>query len=185
MLAQHGFTIVTVTKGAGTAGPDFTFSALAADTPRSRLTVISCDDPSDTALAMTRAIGSFATCGGSAASSNRAIRKAWNLLDEMTASPALIATLELPPRCTSHYHHRVRAEKLAYLDSDALPSNVQVSLNLRWPHLCEMLIEIYKMLCSRNPVARKSWSAYPIDGPVDRDDALGFGRAGASARPHL
>lgn len=156
VLAEHGFTIVTVTKGAGTAEPDFTFSALAAATPAtSRLTIISCGDPLDTALAIDRAYrllrDMWRLCGND---QPRQLRKAWNLLDEMTASPAEIMTLETvrlnDPRLTTL---GFALKQLTYLDSGALPGQVQTSLNLRWPHLCEMLSEIYEMLCSRNPVA--------------------------------
>jgi hypothetical protein len=170
VLAEHGFTIVTVTKGAGTAEPDFTFSALGAATPAtSRLTVISCDDPSAAALAIDQAYrmlrDMWRICGNQ---QPMQLRRAWNLLDEMTASPAFIMTLETVRRDAPGITTITFAlNKLTYLDCTALPAHVQASLNLRWPHLCEMLSDIYKMLCSRNPVAEKVVERISdADGPL-------------------
>lgn len=158
LLQALDFTLVTVTKAKGLAEPDFTFSALAGATPtRTAFGVTSCAEPIETALAVDRAYRTlrdmWKICGDA---QPRQLRRAWNLLDEMTTSPASIATLETirrdaPGVTTIGFG----LGKLPYLDCSALPSQLQTALNLRWPHLCEALKEIYEMLRSRNPIAER------------------------------
>ncbi|MGH7736654.1 MAG: hypothetical protein ACREMP_02110 [Candidatus Tyrphobacter sp.] len=157
LLESLGFMIVTMTKGSGSADPDFTFSALAAATPdRTEFRVTSCGDPIETALAIDRAYRMlremWKICGSNA--QPRQLRRAWNLLDEMTAAPAAIRTLETvrldaPGVTTIGFG----LKKLARLDCDSLPTPVQGALNIRWPHMHELLLYIYKLLLARNPVA--------------------------------
>lgn len=160
LLASLGFTIVTVVKGAGMVEPDFTFSALAAATPaKSRFGVISCDEPAatGTALAIDRAYRMLREMWRiSGTQLPRQLRRAWNLLDEMVAAPCSITSLEAVRRdATGVTTIGFALEKLAFLDCDGLPGHVQSSLRLRWPHLCEMLGEVYEMLRAHNPVADK------------------------------
>ena len=126
LLESQGFAISTVTKGAGTADPDFTFEALSKATPaRTVFEVILCDDPIETAVAIDRAYlmlrQMWRLCGNLQQPSQ--LRRAWNILDEMAAAPSAISTLEAvrrdAPRVTTL---GFAIEKLAYLDCSGLPS---------------------------------------------------------------
>jgi hypothetical protein len=158
LLESLGYTILTMTKGSGSANPDFTFSALAAATPtRTEFRVTSCSAPIATALAIDRAYRMlremWKICGGN--EQPRQLRRAWNLLDEITAAPAAIKTLEAIRRDAPGVTTTIRfgLEKLERLDCDSLPQEIRIAVNMRWPHLHELLVHIYELLYAHNPIA--------------------------------
>jgi hypothetical protein len=159
LLEGQGFAVTTVTKGAGTARPDFTFASLCLATPaKTQFNVFSCSEPIAMAIEIDRAYRTLSEmwriCGN--LQQPRQLRKAWSILDELSAAPSTIATLETvrrdAPRVTTL---GFAIEKLAYLDCGELPTSMQSSLNLRWPHMCESLKSICESLRKHNPVMER------------------------------
>lgn len=156
LLEGLGFTIITVTKGTGSDAPDFTFASLTAATPtKTRFGVICCDQPTATAVVIDSAYRMlrdlWRLCGS--LPQPRQLRTVWSLLDEMSAAPSSLQTLEAirrdAPGVTTI---RFGLEKSAHLDCTGLPNHLQDAFTLRWPHLRELLFEIYDQLYVRNPV---------------------------------
>ena len=156
---SRGFTFVVATMPSGTSSPDFSFSKLSAATPpRTKLSVVACFDPISTALAIDGAYRllreMWRACGSQQVPNQ--LRHAWSLLDELTAAPCRIATLEAvrrdSPRVTTI---RYAIERLDYIDSSGLSADASTSIVLRWPHFIDAIKCVYDALYSRNPLYEK------------------------------